>query len=581
MLIKTALTASIVFIAIGYIQLVKSDFSDFLAAEDHRSYYFNLVMDNVFSTCSNKNLFASLLFITIPFALYTLISNHETRKSAIVWRTISAITIVANATLIVLLMSRTVFASIFLTLMAFAAISYIYIFRISPEKHGTKVSPKAKKICIVAPVVVVLAAIIFVQSTDTILENTIKERIGLTFNPEKYGYRDNEHGESSTAMRTIIWSKTIEMVKDRPIVGHGIGQWQIIVPKYGVNEFGEKLRNGNQTFQRPHNDYLWFASELGLIGLIGYLIFYIGIIYICICNIKESNDKNTIVFNILAVSALIGWMVVYNLDFSHERIEHNIMYLSIAAIALSDYHAARSKDDKCASKAGSILILAVCAGISIIGTYQSYQYYKGESNGRLILERHYAHKWDQVIQLTNDIHSQPYTLNNFTTPMPYYRGVAFSMKGDQESAIKEFDKCMQIHPYCILNFCSKGIALIKSGKYDEALDCLSNALAMSPRCTDALYNTAICHFNKKDINNAFLYINKIPFDVKDKSASFYETYLMIYKKMALEKKDIYNRDNLVSWINDDKKVANTIKKYQKENRSDLSELLLEELGSSN
>lgn len=62
--------------------------------------------------------------------------------------------------------------------------------------------------------------------------------------------------------RIEMWQNTLAMTADQPLLGVGLGGWKRIYPQY---DNGVMIRR-NSSPVRPHNDYLWLTSELGLIG---------------------------------------------------------------------------------------------------------------------------------------------------------------------------------------------------------------------------------------------------------------------------------------------------------------------------
>lgn len=583
-LIKTITAVSTVFIAIAIVQIIKSDFESYRAATDHRSYHLNKIMEQIYSTCSNKNLLASLLFLTLPAAVYNIANFKRHDVWSAVWFGIGAATTLANITLVVLLLTRTVFAALAISVLVAAIILYIYILVINPRQTGKPVGSKLRAILIAAPLAAIVALAAVTALTETQFEQTLKERIYVTINPEKYGYRDNEHGESSVAMRKIIWSKSLEMIKEHPLIGSGPGQWQIVIPKFGVDEFGEKLREGSLTFQRPHNDYLWFASEVGIIGLIGYLLFFIGIITVGFANIKHTHDHSTLVFNILAVSTLIGWILVSFLDYPHERIEHNIILLAFCAIVLADHKKNNSESQPRTLKANILTfgILALSATITIVGFAQTLQFIKGEHNAREVQSYYYGKSWKKVILLTRKADRQPYTINNFTAPMLYYKGFALSMTGNNQAALVELEKALKYAPYHILTINACGMAHMNLEQYDEAKKMYEKALSISPQNHNALYDMAVMYYNQKDFRAAFDHISKIPIKIKNKPAVFDNTYLTICRHAVNEDSSLYNAANYNAWINDDNRILATIKKFNADTcDNSFSKILMDELGSAN
>lgn len=65
---------------------------------------------------------------------------------------------------------------------------------------------------------------------------------------------------SGGGIRLEMFAITSEMVAEKPIAGHGIGTW---APRY--RERAKDLPTGRMT--TPHNDYLLYAAELGVLGL--------------------------------------------------------------------------------------------------------------------------------------------------------------------------------------------------------------------------------------------------------------------------------------------------------------------------
>ncbi|QAU35522.1 O-antigen ligase family protein [Janthinobacterium sp. 17J80-10] len=69
---------------------------------------------------------------------------------------------------------------------------------------------------------------------------------------------------SHQGIRLEIYALTTEIIADKPLTGHGIGTWE---PLYA------KLARERDTyaFATPHNDYLLYAAEMGVLGLAALL----------------------------------------------------------------------------------------------------------------------------------------------------------------------------------------------------------------------------------------------------------------------------------------------------------------------
>ena len=66
--------------------------------------------------------------------------------------------------------------------------------------------------------------------------------------------------------RLALWSRTLEIIADQPIMGIGAGNWRIAYPAYAKGDMIEPT----QVPHRPHNDFLSVWSETGTVGLAAY-----------------------------------------------------------------------------------------------------------------------------------------------------------------------------------------------------------------------------------------------------------------------------------------------------------------------
>ena len=82
----------------------------------------------------------------------------------------------------------------------------------------------------------------------------------------------NTTTDGSNLGRFDVWTSSINMFKDYPVTGVGIGQWRTIY------EASYRLPTENQHLYHAHNNFIQLLGEVGLLGLLGVLIFYGSII---------------------------------------------------------------------------------------------------------------------------------------------------------------------------------------------------------------------------------------------------------------------------------------------------------------
>jgi len=112
-----------------------------------------------------------------------------------------------------------------------------------------------------------------------------------------------DENDPSINTRFLIWKTTLEMIKDRPLLGSGIGTFKMNYLFYQAeflkNNFYYLKYSGNA--KEAHNEYLQMATELGMVGLGIFLSIFIVFYSLIIKYFKkeESNQKKLIVFGLL------------------------------------------------------------------------------------------------------------------------------------------------------------------------------------------------------------------------------------------------------------------------------------------
>ena len=66
------------------------------------------------------------------------------------------------------------------------------------------------------------------------------------------------------------WKTTVELIKERPILGHG--------PQLRLFDDWERVIPGHTPIDYPHNLYLFLLYTVGIVGVLAYLTFFIGIL---------------------------------------------------------------------------------------------------------------------------------------------------------------------------------------------------------------------------------------------------------------------------------------------------------------
>jgi len=128
----------------------------------------------------------------------------------------------------------------------------------------------------------VLAVIgLIIISALLLMPDKVKKRAGTMF---KFQEGKVTFNVKSTGGRLIVYENTLQMIKDRPILGTGLGTFIHAYPKY---------RNpGFRIFMNAvHNDYLQYAQEMGIFGLGSFVVLLVLFFKKNLSLLKNLKDK--------------------------------------------------------------------------------------------------------------------------------------------------------------------------------------------------------------------------------------------------------------------------------------------------
>ncbi len=129
-----------------------------------------------------------------------------------------------------------------------------------------------------------------------------------------------------TTNRSHIWNVTLEVIKNNPILGAGIGA-------FGVAYTPHDTMNGLERVEQAHNDYLQVAADAGIVGLLIGGAFLVLLFKTGFKNIKTSNLYRKGV----AVGALSGCfaILVHSLfDFVLHTTAISLLFLMLVSLVV-------------------------------------------------------------------------------------------------------------------------------------------------------------------------------------------------------------------------------------------------------
>lgn len=91
--------------------------------------------------------------------------------------------------------------------------------------------------------------------------------------------------------RLDIWSNTLGIIEDHPLIGVGAGNWMVFYPKYQTSKAIDREMSEAIQHINAHNDYLEIFADLGLIGMLLLLSVFGSAAFLSLRNFYQNTDN--------------------------------------------------------------------------------------------------------------------------------------------------------------------------------------------------------------------------------------------------------------------------------------------------
>jgi O-antigen ligase len=417
----------------------------------------NRAFDSIAGSMGHKNLLSSIQFLLLPVLIYNLSSLNRIIKIFSILSLCLAIIIFFQT------QSRAVLGAIIIS-------SIIYLFI-------TKISITNVKKIFVFTLALFISAYAFLFSLDRL--EVFKKEITKSI-------------DFSSSQRFSLYKSSINLIADNFIFGVGPGNWRIKIWEYGLynNTFG------NSFAQRPHNDFLWIFSEGGFIAGLSYILLFLILL-------KDSfwlfNNSNNPVFFKLLFCMFIGYGFISMFDFPFERISHLIIFFVFVSIIISSKIKLNHND---AFKMPTAIIFFYSLTTFFI-IYIGYVRYNSEIHSNNAIKLKQKGNWNYVVKAIDKAYSKIfYEIDNTSTPLLWYRGVAYFSTKKYELALRDFKNAYNVNPNHIhvLNNLATTYQLI--GNTMSAKLYYDKAIKVNPSFKEARVNLSAILYNEKKYDEA-------------------------------------------------------------------------------
>jgi O-antigen ligase len=131
--------------------------------------------------------------------------------------------------------------------------------------------------------------------------------------------------DDPTTGRAHFWSVTVDIIKNHPVIGTGLGA-------FGVVYTGYDTRNGLYRLEQAHNDYLQMLSDGGIVGAAIGLVFLVALFRMGFAR-RESRDDFRRGVASGALAGCFAVLVHSFFDFTLHTTANALLFLTLAALA--------------------------------------------------------------------------------------------------------------------------------------------------------------------------------------------------------------------------------------------------------
>ncbi len=453
----------------------------------------------------HRNLYAQLLFFSFPFTLYGSLSLTG------FWKQLARVCFAVSLFMLLILSNRATWLAL---LSGFILLVPTFIGYVRKNGQTTQIMALGKTLRLPVLGAVLLTLVFFAVFFET---KTINKHAANIVNFEK----------GSTKDRMVLWKNTLALIREKPITGHGLASWKIKVLECGNTGLASE---DNITFyQTPHNDFLWVATEQGLIGLAVYLSIFLLCFFYLIKTLKSASDIRQFLFCFSLLFMFAGYTVYAFFSFPRERIESCIMFALVPGLCLALYFKNSGLLFWRPGKRNYFLFILPL--LVIYGLRIGIVRFRGEVHLAKAMQAKANGDNQKIIHEIEKASSPFYQIDPVSTPLAWYSGSALFNLGNYTEALKAYEEAVRITPCHIHVLNNLASCYEMLGKHELALEYYNKALTLAPNFEEAWLNSCAIYFNQRRFKEAYTALGHINSETKNPQ---YLTFLSTVMKTLVE-----------------------------------------------
>ena len=126
--------------------------------------------------------------------------------------------------------------------------------------------------------------------------------------------------------------------------------------------------------------------------------------------------------------------------------------------------------------------------------------------------------------------SRFYEYNDVAVPLAWYEGVGYYQLNQPEQAVQAFERAWRLHPWSFQVINNYASALVKAGRFREAVPLYEKAVEINPRYEDGKFNLAYTWYQAGDLAKAMAWIDRMDTIPNPKTADDFRKNAYVRKR---------------------------------------------------
>ncbi|MDR0971332.1 MAG: O-antigen ligase family protein [Bacteroidales bacterium] len=466
----------------------------------------------------NKNIFAVAILFKLPFLYYISIFRRGIKRY-LSWFLIFGLTFC-----LVILSARASFIGLIFQLILLSCFIILFF--------------KGKKRILFSFIVVIFAIFGFISGDWFIKYNF--NRYGKKSEATKIYHLKEDSYALSTRFKSIeernskgrlkIWRNTISIIKDKPLLGYGIGNHKLAIMRVETPQKANYIVSDH-----AHNDFLEIFSELGIFGLLVYISLFAASLIMVIKTLRRKNiSLHNKFISFIGLLLVITYMNDAMFNFPADRADCQL-YLALAfSLIVLIYYKNNSKETRASTKK---VVFFVIAFLTIpITTIESMHYMSSILQKAKILQTNGSKRITLTAQEWDKLFPPIPNIDENANPIALTKGMRYDAEKNWRKAIDVIindnsNPYLSLKEYRLSNYYNK------LNMYDSALYWANRTIKLKPLCYEpvrTIYRVLIAKNNFIEADKQITsFINKYPFEEN------------AYLDLANVKEKLYNPDSAI------------------------------------